>query len=199
MKNPKVINTINKAKSRKGPLGSILSKLYTYITKLINDTKSLIATTGATGSIKAGSKMLFKYKALNKFYAKYGRTPKGLQKWWTVTYKAGRLRKNYITKLIVSNGVLNHLGIFNLRDLEERIWKNPESLYDDPKFNEFADKVYQEGDENYEDSGEQGREQEQNQEKEKGGGGILNMLLAAGGGAAAVNILKAIAKVMVRA
>lgn len=190
---------VDQVTKRSPVLGKTLKGLQTYMTKLFSHAS-------AEGAAKAGGKVAgnatkigkavkghFQNKALRKYLAKHPNTPPStvLSHWWNVVYKGNRMRKNYVTKLLLGNGVLRSLGIFNIDDLQEMISKDPEKLMNDPAFNDFTNKVTQDGDEN---KMEQTNDGENSNNESNDGGGVLSMLGGIGTGSAAIGILKNIAR-----
>ena len=139
------------------------------ITKLIDQVKKVMPSAGKNmeaaktshinmwGKVvqKQNSKMPgsmiqqgFRRAALKKYLIKTGGVaPKNfLSSWWNVVYKGSMARKSYINKIILTSNLLHGLGIFSIRDLENRMSdeKEAEKLLQDPKFKEFYDQVNKE-------------------------------------------------------
>lgn len=85
----------------------------------------------------------FQAKALRNLRSVRPIPPGGFSRWWATTYKAGRMRKNFIHKLLVGNKILEALGIFTPNDLEAKM-NNPETqkqLLQNPQFQAFQSQV----------------------------------------------------------
>lgn len=109
--------------------------------KLLEKPKGIVHAIGQEGKIGAGLSRFFQEEKLAQYIAKKGDVPSSwLSKWWNVTYKGNRAKRQYIKNFIVANNLLAFLGIPSLSDLERRM-EDPnelEKLANNSKFSEMV-------------------------------------------------------------
>ena len=117
--------------------------------KLLEKPKGIVHAIGQEGKIGAGLSRFFQEEKLAQYIAKKGEVPSTwLSKWWNVTYKGNRAKRQYIRNFIAANNLLSFLGIPNLTDFERKMDdpKELEKLANDPKFSEMVNSTTSEGD-----------------------------------------------------
>lgn len=109
--------------------------------KLLEKPKGIVHAIGQEGKIGAGLSRFFQEEKLAQYIAKKGDVPSSwLSKWWNVTYKGNRAKRQYIKNFIVANNLLAFLGIPSLSDFERRM-DDPnelEKLANNPKFSQMV-------------------------------------------------------------
>lgn len=90
-------------------------------------------------------KQTTRQNALKRYLIKTGGVPPKnfLSSWWNVVYRARRDRKAFARKFIFGNNILASLGIFSIRDIENKMSdkKEAEKLLQDPRFKQWYDQV----------------------------------------------------------
>lgn len=138
-------------------------------------------------------KQPFQKQALGNYLIKTGGVEPAtfLSRWWNVNYKGGRLRKNLIAKILLGSNVLEHLGIINIGDLENKM-STPEGvdeLMKDPKFAELYNRTTTQEEKDALVNTYSGQKQEEP--------GILSKISGIGGGFIGINTLKMVAKLII--
>ena len=135
MKGPEVEKIIAKVSAKKPAWGQALRDIQQKQVSLASQvaSKKIIPNVVSTG-IKAP----FKQRALGKYLIKTGGVPPAtkLSQWWNVTYKANRMRRNLVTKLIMGSNLLGTLGIGSIKELEAKLSNNEDAakLMQNPEF-----------------------------------------------------------------
>ena len=184
MKGREIEKIISKVSQKNPQWGKALRDIQQ---KQLNMTAQLSSRRGVSTAIKAP----FKQKALGKYLIKTGGVPPAtkLSHWWNVTYKANRMRRNLITKLIMGSNLLGALGIGSIKELEAKLHNNDEAakLMQNPQFAEIYNQSIKGMDPAELDNVESSASQ-------SGGGDLMKLL---GSGSIGLGGIKMIAKLLV--
>jgi hypothetical protein len=117
--------------------------------KLMEKPKGIVNAIGHEGKIGGGLTRFFKEEKLYDYIIKKGELPSSwLSKWWNITYKGNRAKRQYIKNFIAANNLLKFLGIASLSDLERKMEdpKELEKLSRNPEFSRMVNSTTSEGD-----------------------------------------------------
>lgn len=117
--------------------------------KLLEKPKGIVHAIADTGKIGGGLTKFFREEKLAQYIAKKGEVPSTwLSKWYNITYKGSRAKRQYIRNFIAANNLLSFLGIPNLSDFEKKMGdpKELERFANNPKFSEMVNSTTSESD-----------------------------------------------------
>ena len=117
--------------------------------KLLEKPKGIVHAIADTGKIGGGLTKFFREEKLAQYIAKKGEVPSTwLSKWYNITYKGSRAKRQYIRNFIAANNLLSFLGIPNLSDFEKKMGdpKEVERFANNPKFSEMVNSTTSESD-----------------------------------------------------
>lgn len=117
--------------------------------KLLEKPKGIVHAIADTGKIGGGLTKFFREEKLAQYIAKKGEVPSTwLSKWYNITYKGSRAKRQYIRNFIAANNLLSFLGIPNLSDFEKKMGdpKELEKFANNPKFSEMVNSTTSESD-----------------------------------------------------
>jgi hypothetical protein len=128
--NPMVKKTIDGVSGVSTRLGSELQKSVTQhktvLGKLLNRPVGIVKSVGkevsAGGKFSTGFKKFFRDEKLAQYVAKKGMEPQTwLSKWYNVVYKGRLSRRNFVKNFILSNKVLDMLGLPSFEAFEDKM------------------------------------------------------------------------------
>lgn len=135
MKGPEVEKIISKVNKKNPKWGEALRDIQQNQIKMGSQ---IAASKGMQRTVSTAIKKPFQQKALGKYLIKTGGVPPStkLSNWWNIVYKGGRMRKNFVTKLILGSNLLGALGVGSIAELEKKLWNDEEAskLMQNPQF-----------------------------------------------------------------
>jgi len=118
-----------------------LSEHKSVLAKLLERPKGIAHAIADTGAIGGGLTKFFREEKLAEYIAKKGEVPSTwLSKWWNITYKGSRAKRQYIRNFISTNNLLTFLGIPSLSAFERKM-EDPNELEKLSHNKKFSDMV----------------------------------------------------------
>ncbi len=151
--NPMVKKTIDGVSGVSTRLGSELQKSVaqhkTVLGKLLNRPVGIVKSVGkevsAGGKFSTGFKKFFQDEKLAQYVAKKGMEPQTwLSKWYNVVYKGRLSRRNFIKNFILSNKVLDMLGLPSFEAFEDKMENDPDfrtQMANNPNFSNMVNQT----------------------------------------------------------
>jgi hypothetical protein len=151
--NPMVRKTIDGVSGISTRLGTELQKSVaqhkTVIGKLLSRPVGIVKSVGkevsAGGKFSTGFKNFFRNEKLAEYVAKKGMEPQTwLSKWYNVVYKGRQARRNFIKNFIMSNKILDMIGLPSFEAFEDKMENDPDfrtQMANNPNFSNMVNQT----------------------------------------------------------